>query len=408
MTERPSIPGLILSGGGARAAYQVGVLKAVSEILEHPEKSPFRIVSGTSAGAINSCAVAEHSHRFDEGIKRLEHLWANLTPDQIYHTKLRQLSGNAFRWIWNILRPASQLKKPLALLDNTPLRKLLTKAIRFDDIRDNINNGFLDATCITAYNYNTGDSVSFFQGIPDLVEWQRFRRFGKAEDLTLSHLMGSTAIPMIFPSEPINDVHFGDGSMRFLTPLSPTLRLGANKLFVVTVEPLRGEVDHEIKIPSIGDISGHLLDSIFIDSLESDIERMMRVNELLAHIPERDIVREQLTLKQVDTFIISPSTDPMELAGQYFKNLPRGLRFFFKRIGVDEENGESILSYLLFDKSFTNHLIELGYQDAMKQEHNILDFFNYQQTQQEEEPEQEDESEQKESSQQEELTQQDQ
>ncbi|MBD3652816.1 patatin-like phospholipase family protein [Kangiella sp.] len=383
MTDKPSIPGLILSGGGSRAAYQVGVLKAVTEILEQPEQSPFRIVSGTSAGAINSCAVAEHSHRFAEGIRRLEQIWVNLTPDQVYHTKLTQLLGNAGRWLWNILRPASQIKKPLALLDNEPLRGLLTKAIRFDDIRENIDKGFLDAACITAYNYNTGDSVSFFQGIPDLVEWQRFRRYGKAEDLTMSHLMGSIAIPMVFPSEPINEIHFGDGSMRFLTPLSPALHLGANKLFVVTVEPLRGEVDHKIKIPTIGDISGHLLDSIFIDSLESDIERMMRVNELLAHIPERDIVREQLTLKPVDTFIISPSVDPMELAGQYFKNLPRGLRFFFKRIGVDDENGESILSYLLFDKSFTSHLIELGYQDAMKQQHNILNFFDYEPSSQE-------------------------
>lgn len=224
MTDKPSIPGLILSGGGSRAAYQVGVLKAVTEILEQPEQSPFRIVSGTSAGAINSCAVAEHSHRFAEGIRRLEQIWGNLTPDQVYHTKLTQLLSNAGRWLWNILRPASQIKKPLALLDNEPLRGLLTKAIRFDDIRENIDKGFLDAACITAYNYNTGDSVSFFQGIPDLVEWQRFRRYGKAEDLTMSHLMGSIAIPMVFPSEPINEIHFGDGSMRFLTPLSPADR----------------------------------------------------------------------------------------------------------------------------------------------------------------------------------------
>ncbi|GAA0199234.1 patatin-like phospholipase family protein [Kangiella japonica] len=368
--------GLILSGGGARAAYQAGVLKAVNQILGHPKHSPFKIITGTSAGAINAAAMASNSHQFDYGTKRLEEIWANFSPEQVYETSLGTLSKNAFRWLWNIFRPNHNLKQPLSLLNNTPLRKLLENVIRFDDIEKNHQAGLLRAVCTTCYNYNTGNSVSFFQGHPDLIEWKRFRRYGRVSKLNVEHLLASSAIPMVFPSQQIGDEHFGDGSLRFLTPLSPALHLGADKLFVVTVKPLRGEPEHKTSIPTVGDIGGHLFDSVFIDSLESDIERLMRVNSLLAHIPESDIVREQLPLKAVDTFIISPSIEPAELAGQYFKNLPKGLRFFFKRIGVDGEDGNGILSYLLFDKGFTRHLIELGYNDAMKQETNIKAFFN--------------------------------
>ncbi|GAA4349672.1 patatin-like phospholipase family protein [Kangiella taiwanensis] len=367
--------GLILSGGGARAAYQAGVIKAVNDILGQPKRSPFSIVTGTSAGAINAAAVASNNHQFDYGAQRLEEIWSNFSPDQVYKTGLGTLSKNALRWVWNIFRSTQNLKQPLSLLDNSPLRTLLENVIRFDDIEKNHQAGLLKALCTTCYNYNTGNSVSFFQGHPDLVEWKRFRRYGRKDTITVEHLLASSAIPMVFPSQQIKNAHFGDGSLRFLTPLSPALHLGADKLFVVTVKPLRGEPEHKPTIPTVGDIGGHLFDSIFIDSLESDIERLMRVNSLLAHIPESDLVREQLPLKTVDAFIISPSIEPAELAGQYFKNLPRGLRFFFKRIGVDGEDGNGILSYLLFDKEFTRHLIKLGYDDAMQQDSNIKAFF---------------------------------
>jgi len=368
--------GLILSGGGARAAYQAGVLKAVSEILGEPKRSPFSIITGTSAGAINAAAVASNNHQFDYGTKRLLEVWGNFTPQQVYNTDFKALSKNALRWIWNILRPTQDIQQPLSLLDNTPLKVLLEEIIRFDDIHKNTQAGLLKAVCTTCYNYSTGNSVSFFQGQPGLVEWKRFRRFGRSTKLNVSHLLASSAIPMVFPSQEIDNQHFGDGSLRFLTPLSPALHLGADKLFVITVKPLRGEPEHKSNVPSLGQISGHLFDSIFIDSLESDIERLMRVNSLLAHIPESDAAREQLPLKPVDTFIISPSIEPAELAGQYFKNLPRGLRFFFKRIGVDEDDGNGVLSYLLFDKGFTQRLIQLGYDDAIKQKTNIEAFFS--------------------------------
>ncbi len=366
---------LVLSGGGARAAYQVGVLQAVNEILSAPKKSPFPILTGISAGAINSCVLATHSHQFSEGVNRLTQVWQNFTPNQVYRTDLSHLTKNLIHWIWGMARPSKQNQRPMALLDNSPLNELLSQLVQFDNIENNINQGVLDAVCTTAYDYNTGDSVSFYQSHGQIKPWHRFRRRGTADKITVNHLLASAAIPMLFPSTDIDGVHYGDGAMRFLTPLSPALHLGARKLFVVTVNPLNVDEQVHLKTPSLGDISGHLLNSIFIDSLESDIERLIRVNELLEHIPEEDAIKEQLSLKPIDALIISPSIDPAELAGRYFKELPKGLKFFFKRIGVAEDKGESILSYLLFYAPFTQHLMQVGYKDALKEADAIKKFF---------------------------------
>lgn len=366
---------LVLSGGGARAAYQVGVLQAVNDILESPQTSPFSILTGVSAGAINSCILATHSHHFPEGIDRLAKVWQNFQPSQVYRTDLPHLLKNLMHWLWGMTRPKTQTEEPMALLDNTPLRALLDSLVQFNNIEDNIKTGVLEAICTTAYDYNTGDSVSFYESHDEISPWQRFRRRGEACNITVDHLIASASIPLLFPSTDIDGIHYGDGAMRCLTPLSPALHLGARKLFVITVNPLNVEEQVHINIPSIGDISGHLLNSIFIDSLESDIERLTRVNELLSHIPPTDTIKEELELKPIDALIISPSIDPAELAGQYFKELPRGLRFFFKRIGIGKDEGESILSYLLFYAPFTQHLMQIGYKDALKESKAIRDFF---------------------------------
>ncbi len=367
--------GLVLSGGGARAAYQIGVLQAVNKVLDTPKNSPFPIITGISAGAINGCVLATHSHQFSEGLSRLSRIWQNFQPNQVYRTDLNHLTKNLAHWFWGLTRPKKQLQQPMALLDNTPLKELLTELVQFKNIDNNIKSGVLEALCTTAYDYNTGDSVSFYQGHQNLDEWKRFRRLGRADTIGVNHLLASSAIPMVFPSTAIDGVHYGDGAMRFLTPLSPALHLGARKLFVVTVNPLNVEEQVHINIPSLGDISGHLLNSIFIDSLESDIERLIRVNELLEHIPQSDTIKEQLSLKPIDALIISPSIDPAELAGHYFDELPRGLKFFFRRIGIGKDKGESILSYLLFYAPFTQRLMEVGYQDAMLEEKHIKAFF---------------------------------
>ncbi len=367
--------GLVLSGGGARAAYQVGALKAIDDILDNPQQSPFGILTGISAGAINSCVLATHNHQFTEGVSRLSRVWEHFQPDQVYRTDFRHLSRNLMHWLWGMAKPKQQVKAPMALLDNTPLKELLSTVVEFDSIQNNIERGNLTAVCTTAYDYNTGDSVSFYQGSNALHDWQRFRRRGQADQITVEHLLASSAIPMVFPSTPIDGIHYGDGAMRFLTPLSPALHLGSRKLMVITVNPLNVEEQVHISTPSLGDISGHLLNSIFIDSLESDIERLIRVNELLDHIPPADAIKENLLLKPIDALILSPSIDPAELAGQYFKELPRGLRFFFKRMGVAEDKGESILSYLLFYAPFTKHLIKVGYQDTMAEKDAVTEFF---------------------------------
>lgn len=367
--------GLVLSGGGARAAYQLGVLQAVNKILDNPTQTPFPILTGISAGAINSCVLATHSHQFSEGVDRLSKVWEAFQPEHVYRTDISYLTKNLLNWVWGMARSKGKPENPLALLDNTPLKKLLTSVVQFDSIQDNINKGNLDALCTTAYNYNSGDSVSFYQGHEELADWHRFRRRGQADFINVEHLLASSAIPMVFPSGAIDGVHYGDGAMRLLAPLSPALHLGARKLFVITVNPLKSKEIKQIATPSLGDISGHLLNSIFIDSLESDIERLIRVNELLAHIPETDTIKGDLSLKPVDALVISPSIDPAMLAGQYFEDLPKGLKFFFNRIGVGEDKGESILSYLLFYAPFTQHLMRIGFEDGLAEEKAIREFF---------------------------------
>ncbi|WP_251359493.1 patatin-like phospholipase family protein [Kangiella sp. TOML190] len=367
--------GLVLSGGGARAAYQVGALQAINKILDQPQQSPFDILTGISAGAINSCVLATHNHQFSEGIGRLAQVWGQFQPNQVYRTDFAHLSRNLMHWLWGMAKPKQQTKEPMALLDNTPLKELLSKVLELDSIQNNIEQGNLTAVCTTAYDYNTGDSVSFYQGTEALDNWQRFRRRGQADKLTVEHLLASSAIPMVFPSTAIDGTHYGDGAMRFLTPLSPALHLGSRKLLVITVNPLNVEEQLHITTPSLGDISGHLLNSIFIDSLESDIERLIRVNQLLEHIPQEDTIKDKLSLKPIDALILSPSIDPAELAGRYFKELPRGLKFFFKRMGIADDKGESILSYLLFYAPFTKHLMQIGYEDTMAEATAVKEFF---------------------------------
>ncbi|MRX28308.1 patatin-like phospholipase family protein [Kangiella sp. HZ709] len=368
---------LVLSGGGARAAYQIGVLNAVNEILSQPKESPFSIITGVSAGAINGTVLATHNHQFSHGLARLSKIWQNFQPNQVYKTGAGHLSKNFFHWLWALAKPKNQNQKAISLLDNSPLESLLASMVQFESIDSNIQLGNLTALCTTSYDYNNGDSVSFHQSTNN-KSWKRYRRRGQAATISLDHLMASAAIPVIFPSRKIGATHYGDGALRFLAPLSPALHLNANKLFVITVNPLKAEEQKHTEIPSIGDISGHLLNSIFVDSLESDIERLRRVNELLSHIPDDDIIKSQLALRPIDALIISPSIDPAELAGQYFEALPKSLKFFFKRIGIAADKGENILSYLLFYAPFTQHLMQIGFQDAMQEKEAITAFFSEQ------------------------------
>ena len=367
---------LILSGGGARAAYQVGVLKAIGEILPFTRhENPFPIITGSSAGAINATVVAAYAQHYRLGMKRLEHVWANFSVEQIFYADTVHLIKNSWRWLSIMF--GNHPHSTLGLLDNTPLTRLLDKMIPYPLIEKAIAQGELDALCVTASSYTSGESVSFYQALPEIDAWSRHRRKGVRTQINKKHLLASAAIPLVFPAVQVEDEYYGDGNMRFLSPLSPAVHLGAEKLLVIRVDPEDESdtlISHPQGYPTIAEIAGHLLDSVLVDSLDSDLERLERINKTLSVIPEK-IKRTQLSLKPISSLVISPSFDINIIARKYFTELPKSLRRFLKRIGIDGNSGDAILSYILFEKAFTQELITLGYQDTLKQKQSVIDFY---------------------------------
>ncbi|MEX0871924.1 MAG: patatin-like phospholipase family protein [Aquisalimonadaceae bacterium] len=373
--------GLILSGGGARAAYQVGVLKAVADILPRHVHNPFDIICGTSAGAINATAIATHAWRFRHGVRGLEQVWQDFHADQVYRTEPLRLAGRASRWLSALFLGGVGAHRPVSLLDNQPLAKLLSRVVRFDRIQQAIDDGDLRALSITASAYTTGESVSFYQGSPDIQDWGRARRLGRRTTLGLQHLMASAAIPVIFPAVRINDIYYGDGSVRQLAPISPALHLGADRVMVIGVGgALSSRKPAQIKpkrYPTVAAIAGHMLDSAFIDSMEGDLERLERINRTIRHIPEKTREKAGITLRPIDTLVISPSRPLEEIAAQHVHELPRSLRYFLRGSGATKGAGSTIASYLLFEQGFCQELIRLGYGDAIVRETEILRFLGF-------------------------------
>ncbi|WP_444994719.1 patatin-like phospholipase family protein [Aliikangiella sp. IMCC44359] len=371
--------GLVLTGGGARAAYQVGVLRGISDIIYRSEcGNPYPIITGTSAGAINATVIAAYARTPRLGIKSLQRVWENFSVEQIFRTDLLGVMSNSGRWIKSIFSNSYHKKHQLSLLNNDPLKQLLAKVIHYNNIQESIDAGQLHALSVTASGYTSGRSISFFQGIPEIKDWRRSRRCGSRTQIGRRHLLASSAIPLVFPAVEIDHEFFGDGSVRFLAPISPAIHLGADKILVIGVDPTREELPYQpniIRYPTIADVAGHVLDSIFIDSLDSDLERIRRVNKTIQLIPQA--VRElQSNLRPIETFTISPSQDLSLLASKHFKELPRLIQFFFRRIGIGTDEGSTILSYLLFESTYTKELIELGYTDAIRQKVDIINFFN--------------------------------
>ncbi|AMX02721.1 patatin-like phospholipase family protein [Microbulbifer thermotolerans] len=363
---------LVLSGGGARAAYQAGVLKALAELAPESNPHPFQIICGTSAGAVNALLLASHPGTFKEAVERLCTLWLQLTVDQIYRSGWFSLMGNMLAITRSLFNQGVGRQRPLALLDNTPLRDLVTEVIQFDNIQRNIDAGILRAVCVNALSYGAGESVSFFQGAETLSEWHRFRRYGVRTRLTVDHLMASAAIPTLFSTVKIGNDYFGDGAVRQLAPISPALHLGANRVFVVGVSNNRSPVHWGKQrskpprhSPSIAQIAGQLFNAAFIDSLEGDLEHLDRVNLLLDSV-EGEKLGELAPLRPVESAVIEPSQSLDRLAGRKVRFLPPALRWLFRATGATTSGGgASAASYLLFEKPFISELVELGYQDAM-------------------------------------------
>lgn len=373
---------LVLSGGGARAAYQVGVLQALVEILPQDAPHPFPIICGTSAGAINALALAAHQGSFHEAVTSLANMWRNLTPGDIYLNGWTDLFKGLSMIGLSLFRGGISEQRPLSLLDNTPLWNLLGNTIRFENLDKNIASGQLYAVSISAMGYTSGQTVSFFQGQPDIQGWNRYRRAGVASHIKLEHLLASSAIPTIFPAVRINREYFGDGALRQLAPISPALHLGADALFVIGVSGNRksqhwGKRRPLRHSPSMAQIVGHLLNSAFIDGMEADLEHLERLNQLIGLIPEEQRLAAGLELRQVNNKIISPSRPLDAIAGRNIRYLPKSMRFFLRAIGATASGGgATAASYLLFVQEFIHELMELGYQDTMWEADDLKQFFS--------------------------------
>ena len=372
------VVGLILAGGGARAAYQVGVMKAIAQMLPNRAKNPFPIICGTSAGAINGAVIAINANRFSLGVKRLHKVWHNFSVQQVFRADALGVIKSGAHWFAAMVLGGLGKYNPCSLLDRRPLRELLSKLVPCNEIQSSIDSGALQAFSVTASGYTSSQSVIFYQGRSDIKPWHRARRIGVAADITLDHLLASSAIPFVFEAVKINREYFGDGSMRQIAPISPALHLGADRVLVIGVRRDEPEELERLKTqhyPSLAHVAGFVLDSIFLDSLETDLERLQRINKTVGLIPPEK--RKQGSLRPVDVLVISPSEDIQSIAARYINELPLALRLLLKGVGALNKSGANFVSYLLFEKGYCRELIDMGYRDTMARKEEVLNFLGY-------------------------------
>jgi NTE family protein len=359
---------LVLTGGGARAAYQVGVMRALSHILPRGCPNPFPIVCGTSAGAINAAALASLATDFHRAVRRLLLVWKHFHAGQIYRSDAPGVLATGLRWLAALIVGGLGQQNPVSLLDNSPLEKLLKELLRLDGVQRSIDAGALRALAVTVSGYTSGQSVTFFQGVHGLQGWQRARRIGLPAPIGFEHLMASSSLPFIFPAVKIHREYFGDGSMRQIAPVSPALHLGADRVLVIGVGRQSSERPERVRsdgYPSLAQIAGHALNSIFLDTLEVDIERLQRINRTVRLIPPEERARTEFPLRVVDTLVIRPSEEVDSIAAHHAHTLPRSIRWLLRGLGATSRGGATLISYLLFEPGYCQALIDLGYRDTM-------------------------------------------
>lgn len=355
---------LVLSGGGARGAYQVGVLKYIAKrrpLLRFP------ILTGVSAGAINANFLAGSAGAFDEAVDSLADHWLSLSTDQVFRTDLPSLASNALRVLLNLGSGGSPFAPRVqGLVETRPLRRFLEDLIDADAVSENIAAGRLRALAISATAYDTGRTVTYIQGEPWLQTWERVRRLAVHDRITLDHVMASAAIPLFFPAVKVGNRYFGDGSLRQSHPLSPAIHLGADRILAISsrwrapvTEP---EPDHTAVYPPAAQVLGLMLNSIFLDNLDVDAERLRRINHVLARVP--DSRRWLLSERPVRLLVLRPSSDIGRVAGQYEQLIPRSLRYLLRGLGTRRISSSDLVSYLMFEAEYLEHLIRLGERDA--------------------------------------------
>jgi len=389
-----AVTGLVLTGGGARAAYQVGVLKAIARIRRECGAArginPFPVIAGTSAGAINAAALACRADHFDTAVRGLVEVWENFHTEQVYRSDSIGVIRTGARWLtmmslgWAIAQ--WRRAKPRSLLDNSPLVELLQRLIPFERLTRVMNDGHLEALAVTASSYGSGLHYTFYQSRHPFVPWTRTQRVAMHMPLGIPHLLASSAIPFVFPAAPLElngqRDYFGDGSMRQSAPISPAVHLGAERILVIGAGRLHEPNDQReasSEYPSLAQIAGHALSNIFLDALAADIERLQRINHTLSLLDADK--RAQAGLRPIEVLVIAPSQRIDDLAAKHLASLPTPIRALLRGFGVSgqgsDARGAALASYLLFEKPYTRELIALGVADTLSRRQDVLEFFGW-------------------------------
>ncbi|MBB4659430.1 patatin-like phospholipase family protein [Parvularcula dongshanensis] len=351
---------LVLSGGGARGAYQVGVLKAVAEDVPSGT-NPFRVLTGLSVGAINAAVLAEGADDFPGAVRKLEALWRSLHCASVYRTDWGSLVGRLARWAGALTLGWAGAKPPPSLLDAEPLARLLARRVDFGRVNAMAEGGAFDALALTASSYSSGKAVTFFAGA-FAEDWRRARRTGRRCRIGPEHVLASAALPVVFPAVQIEGEWFGDGALRQVAPLSPAIHLGCDRLFLIGARDKDTGPDvAPAPSPSLGVIGGQLLDIVFNDQMDADIERSARINRTLdAMLPER---RAATQLRPIAIERINPSRDVRLLAGEHVSALPPTVKLLLRAVGAYRPPWV-LPSYLTFEPGLIAALIDLGYADG--------------------------------------------